>query len=49
MKKRIEVRDSLENKITIQKKSWSQKRKKMDIDINEETYSYEFINFKFKI
>ncbi len=47
--KRMERRDNLEDKITIQKKSWSQKREKMDTDINEETYSDEFINFIFKI
>ena len=47
--KRMERRDNLEDKITIQKKSWSQKREKMDTDINEETYSEEFINFIYKI
>ncbi|HJN54087.1 MAG TPA: hypothetical protein QGI27_03365 [Flavobacteriaceae bacterium] len=47
--KRMERRDNLEDKITIQKKSWSQKREKMDTDINEETYSDEFINFIYKI
>jgi len=49
IKKRIELEDSLQDKITNQKKSWSQKRVNMETDINEETYSEEFINFKFKI
>ncbi|MDG2174441.1 MAG: hypothetical protein P8K70_05435 [Flavobacteriaceae bacterium] len=49
LKKRIELEDSLQDKITNQKKSWSQKRVNMETDINEETYSEEFINFKFKI
>ena len=49
LKKRIELEDSLQDKITNQKKSWSQKRENMETDINEETYSEEFINFKFKI
>ena len=49
LKKRIELEDSLQDKITNQKKSWSQKRVNMETDINEETYSEEFINLKFKI
>ena len=49
LKKRIELEDSLQDKITNQKKSWSQKRVNMETDINEETYSEEFIDFKFKI
>ena len=49
IKKRIELGDFLEDKIINQKKSWSQIRKNMQRDINEETYSYEFINFTFKI
>ena len=49
IEKRIELVDSHENKITNQKKSWSQVRKNMQTDINEETYSYEYINFIFKI
>jgi hypothetical protein len=49
IEKRIELVDSHENKITNQKKSWSQIRKNMQSDINEETYSYEYINFIFKI
>jgi len=49
IEKRIELVDSHENKITNQKKSWSQIRKNMQTDINEETYSYEYINFIFKI
>ena len=49
IEKRIELVDSHENKITNQKKSWSQIRKNMQTDINEETYSYEFIDFIFKI
>ena len=49
IEKRIELGDFLENKITNQKKSWSQIRKNMQTDINEETYSYEFIDFIFKI
>jgi len=44
IKKRIELEDSLQDKTTNQKKSWSQKREN-----NEETYSEEFINFIFKI
>lgn len=49
LKKRIELEDSLQDKITNQKKSWSQKRVDMEADINEETYSSEFIDFIFKI
>ena len=49
IEKRIELVDSHENKITNQKKSWSQIRKNMQSDINEETYSYEYINCIFKI
>ena len=49
IEKRIELGDSHEDKITNQKKSWSQIRKNMQTDINEETYSYEYINFIFKI
>lgn len=49
IKKRIELGDFLEDKIINQKKSWSQIRKNMQRDINEETYSYEFIDFTFKI
>ena len=48
-KKRIELGDAVQEKITSQKKSWSQKREYMETDINEETYSYEFIDFIFKI
>ena len=49
IEKRIELGDFLEDKIINQKKSWSQIRKNMQSDINEETYSYEFIDFTFKI
>ena len=49
IEKRIELGDFLEDKTTNQKKSWSQIRKNMQTDINEETYSYEFIDFIFKI
>ena len=49
IEKRIELGDFLEDKITNQKKSWSQIRKNMQSDINEETYSYEYINCIFKI
>ena len=49
IEKRIELGDFLEDKINNQKKSWSQIRKNMQTDINEETYSYEFIDFMFKI
>ena len=49
IEKRIELGNFHENKITNQKKSWSQIRKNMQTDINEETYSYEYINFIFKI
>ena len=49
LKKRIELADAAQDKITNQKKSWSQKRVNMETDINEETYSYEFIDFIFKI
>lgn len=49
IEKRIELGDFLEDKINNQKKSWSQIRKNMQTDINEETYSYEFIDFIFKI
>jgi len=49
IEKRIELGDFLDDKITNQKKSWSQIRKNMQTDINEETYSYEFIDFIFKI
>ncbi len=49
LKKRFELGGAAQDKITNQKKSWSQKRVNMETDINEETYSEEFINFKFKI
>ena len=49
LKKRIELADATQDKITNQKKSWSQKRVNMETDINEETYSSEFIDFIFKI
>ena len=49
IKKRIELGDAVQDKITNQKKSWNQKREEMETDINEETYSYEFIDFIFKI
>ena len=49
IKKRIELGDAVLEKMTNQKKSWSQKREYMETDINEETYSYEFIDFIFKI
>jgi hypothetical protein len=49
LKKRIELADAVQDKITNQKKSWSQKRVNMETDINEETYSSEFIDFIFKI
>ena len=38
IKKRIELEDSLQDKTTNQKKSWSQKRENMETDINVETY-----------
>ena len=49
IKKRIELEDSLQYKTINQKKSWSQKRENMETDINVETYSYDFIDFIFKI
>tara|TARA_B100000959_G_scaffold135770_1_gene142636 strand:+ start:1196 stop:1369 length:174 start_codon:yes stop_codon:yes gene_type:complete len=49
IKKRIELEDVSQDKITNQKKSWSQKRENMETDINVETYSYDFIDFIFKI
>tara|TARA_B100000470_G_scaffold47849_1_gene35324 strand:- start:1553 stop:1732 length:180 start_codon:yes stop_codon:yes gene_type:complete len=49
IKKRIELEDSLQDKLPNQKKSWSQKRENMETDINVETYSYDFIDFIFKI
>ena len=49
LKKRIELEDSLQDKLPNQKKSWSQKRENMETDINVETYSYDFIDFIFKI
>lgn len=49
LEKRTELGDAAQDKITNQKKSWSQKRVNMETDINEETYSEEFINFIFKI
>jgi hypothetical protein len=49
IKKRIELEDVPQDKITNQKKSWSQKRENMETDINVETYSYDFIDFIFKI
>jgi len=49
LEKRTELGDAAQDKITNQKKSWSQKRLNMETDINEETYSEEFINFIFKI
>ena len=47
IKKRIELEDSLQDKLPNQKKSWSQKRENMETDINVETYSYDFIDFIF--
>ena len=49
IKKRIELEDSLQDKTTNQKKSWSQKRENMETDINVEKYSYDFIDIIFKI
>ena len=49
LEKRTELGDAAQDKITNQKKSWSQKRLNMETDINEETYSEEFTNFIFKI
>ena len=49
LKKRFELGGAAQDKIANQKKSWSQKRVNMETDINEETYSEEFIDFKFKI
>ena len=43
-RKKFDLGDTAQDKITNQKNSWSQKREK-----NEETYSEEFINFIFKI
>ena len=47
--KSIKSGDDFQDKITNQKKSWSQIRYEMVMDINKETYSYEFVNFVFKI
>jgi|AP45_3_1055517.scaffolds.fasta_scaffold34695_2 hypothetical protein len=44
LEKRIELGDTVQDKTTNQKNSWSQKREN-----NEETYSEEFTNFIFKI
>ena len=49
LKKRFELGGAAQDKIANQKKSWSQKRVNMEADINEETYSSEFIDFIFKI
>ena len=49
LKKRFELGGAAQDKIANQKKSWSQKRENMETDINVETYSYDFIDFIFKI
>ena len=48
LEKRIGLWDAIYDNV-IKKNSWSETRKKMQTDINEETYSSEFSNYKFKI
>ena len=49
LEKRIGLWDAIYDNIMKKNNSWSETRKNMQIDINEETYSDEFSNYKFKI
>ena len=49
LEKRIGLWDAIYDNINEKNKSWSEKRKQMNTDIDIETYSSEFSNYKFKI
>ena len=49
LEKRIGLWDAIYDNVMKKNNSWSETRKKMQTDINEETYSSEFSNYKFKI
>ena len=49
LEKRIGLWDAIYDNVMKKNNSWSETRKNMQTDINEETYSSEFSNYKFKI
>ena len=49
LEKRIGLWDAIYDNVMKKNNSWSETRKKMQTDINKETYSSEFSNYKFKI
>ena len=49
LEKRIGLWDAIYDNINEKNKSWSEKRKQMKTNIDTETYSSEFSNYKFKI
>ena len=49
LEKRIGLWDAIYENVIKKNNSWSETRKNMQKDINEETYSSEFSNYKFKI
>jgi len=49
LEKRIGLWDAIYDNIYEKNKSWSERRKQMNTDIDIETYSSEFSNYKFKI
>ena len=49
LEKRIGLWDAIYDNVIKKNNSWSETRENMQTDINEETYSSEFSNYKFKI
>ena len=49
LEKRIGLWDAIYDNVMKKNNSWSETRENMKTDINEETYSSEFSNYKFKI
>ena len=49
LEKRIGLWDAIYDNVMKKNNSWSETRENMQTDINEETYSSEFSNYKFKI
>ena len=49
LEKRIGLWDAIYDNVIKKNNSWSETRKNMQTDTNEETYSSEFSNYKFKI
>ena len=49
LEKRIGLWDAIYDNVMKKNNSWSETRKNMQTDTNEETYSSEFSNYKFKI